>query len=351
MIDLRSDTVTKPSPSMREAMYTAEVGDDVMGEDPTVNQLEIHAAKLLGKEAALFVTSGTQGNLLSVLSHCQRGDEYIAGTASHVYRWEAGGSSVLGGVPSQTLEAEEDGTLDLEKIQKLIKPDDAHFAKTKLLILENTHGGKVLPLDYLKKFETFAKTHNLNTHLDGARLFNAATASLIPALEIAKHFDSLTFCLSKGLGAPVGSIICATKEFIAKARRLRKMVGGGMRQAGILAAAGLYALEHNIHRLSEDHQNASHLAKELNLLGALKGKVQVHTNMVFVNVGPIGQKIIPDFFRSNGIAILGNETLRLVTHLDISKKDIDHTISVFQEFYASKASKQATFSVEGRSIY
>ena len=227
IIDMRSDTVTKPSAGMRQAIFNAEVGDDVMGEDPTVNQLEAYAAELLGKESALFVATGTQGNLLSVLSHCQRGEEFIAGQQSHLYRWEAGGSCVLGGVYPQPLDFEEDGTLDLDKVKKAIKPDDSHFAITKLLALENTHGGKVLPSEYLKKASEFAKSHGLRLHLDGARLFNAAVASKVPAREIAMCFDSVTFCLSKGLGAPVGSLICSSREFVAKARRLRKMVGGG----------------------------------------------------------------------------------------------------------------------------
>lgn len=334
IIDLRSDTVTKPSPGMRHAISNAEVGDDVMGEDPTINRLEAYAADLLGFDAALFVATGTQGNLLSVLSHCERGDELIAGQQSHLFRWEAGGSCVLGGVFPQPLDFEKDGTLDLEKVKKAIKPNDPHFAKTKLLALENTQGGKALPLDYLKKAAQFAKTHNLSTHLDGARLFNAAIASGVPAKEIAQHFDSVTFCLSKGLGAPVGSLICSSADFVAKARRLRKMVGGGMRQAGILAAAGLYALENNIERLAEDHQNAQHLAKGFMEFPELEGKVQVHTNMVFLDVGSIGNTSLPPFLKSKGIFILEGETLRLVTHLDVDRQDMDAVLLTFKEFYS-----------------
>lgn len=350
IIDLRSDTVTKPSMAMRQAIFQAEVGDDVMGEDPTVNRLEAYAADLLGKEAALFVATGTQGNLLSVLSHCQRGDEYIAGQQSHLYRWEAGGSCVLGGVYPQPLDFEEDGTLDLDKVKKAIKPDDSHFAKTRLLALENTHGGKVLPLDYLKKASAFAKSHGLSTHLDGARLFNAAVASGVSAEDIAKHFDSVTFCLSKGLGAPVGSLICSSKEFIAKARRLRKMVGGAMRQAGIVAGAGLHALENNVDRLLEDHQNAAYLADGLMRIDSLQGKVRVHTNMVFVDAGPAGLTTMPAFFKSKGIIIFGNETLRLVTHLEVDRQDMEAVLLAFQQFYSSKTETQKHSKAQ-RSIY
>jgi len=349
LIDLRSDTVTKPAVAMRRAIYDAEVGDDVMGEDPTVNRLEAYAADLLGKESALFVATGTQGNLLSVLSHCERGDEYIAGGQSHLYRWEAGGSCVLGGVYPQPIDFESDGTLDLAKVQKAIKPDDSHFAKTKLLALENTQGGKALPLDYLKKASLFAKSHKLHTHLDGARLFNAAVASGVPARELARLFDSVTFCLSKGLGAPVGSLICSHKEFVIKARRLRKMVGGGMRQAGILAAAGLFALENNIDRLSEDHQNAAHLAQKLLELKPLQGKVRVHTNMVFVEVGANGASTMPTFFQSKGILILGSEVLRLVTHLDVSRQGIERVVEAFQAYYGPQNDTNAHSSA--RSIY
>ena len=335
IIDLRSDTVTKPSMAMRKAIFDAEVGDDVFGEDPTVNKLEAYSADLLGKEAALFVATGTQGNLLSVLSQCQRGDEYIAGQQSHLYRWEAGGSCVLGGVYPQPLDLEEDGTLDLDKIKKAIKPNDSHFAVTKLLALENTQRGKVLPLKYLEKASAFAKEHHLSTHLDGARLFNASIACNVPAKEIAQHFDTVTFCLSKGLGAPVGSVICSTKDIINKARRLRKMVGGGMRQAGILAAAGLFALENNIDRLLEDHENAAYLAQGLSQIDSLRGKVQAHTNMVFVTVGSSGKTDLPEFLRSKGINIFGSEILRLVTHLDIDKKDIDVVLMAFKEHYSA----------------
>jgi threonine aldolase len=335
-IDLRSDTVTKPSAAMRQAIFTAEVGDDVFGEDPSVNQLEAYAADLLGKEASLFVATGTQGNLLSVLSHCERGDEYIAGQMSHLYRWEAGGSCVLGSAYPQPIEQEADGTLDLNKVKQAIKPDDSHFAITKLLALENTHWGKALPLDYLKRASEFARSHNLKTHLDGARLFNASVATRVSPKIIADCFDSVTFCLSKGLGAPAGSLICGNRDFIAKARRLRKMVGGGMRQAGILAAAGEYALRNNIDRLAEDHENASLLAKELQNIQELQGKITHHTNMVFVEIGPNGKAALPSFLHARGILVLGRDPLRLVTHLDVDRQDLDRVILAFKEFYSSE---------------
>lgn len=335
-IDLRSDTVTQPSNFMREVMGTAQVGDDVIGEDPTVNQLEAYAANLLGKESALFVTSGTQGNLLSVMSHCGRGEEFIAGSTSHLFKWEAGGSAALGGVYPHPIDFKNDGTLDLEKVKKAIKPDDSHFAITKLLAIENTQGGKVLPLSYLKQVSEFANAHHLKTHLDGARVFNAAVALGIPVKEIAVHFDSVTFCLSKGLGCPAGSLICADAVFIAKARRLRKMVGGSMRQAGILAAAGLFALKHHVTRLADDHQNASYLAQELSKLEPLQGNIQVHTNMIFINTGTEAHTALPQFLLSRGIIIWGGDVLRLVTHLNVNREDVDVVLLAFKEFYASR---------------
>ncbi len=340
-IDLRSDTVTKPTLAMREAIFRAEVGDDVFREDPTVNQLEAYSAELTGKEAALFVTSGTQGNLLSVLSHCERGEEFIAGSQSHIFRWEAGGSCILGGVYPQPLDFEQDGSLDLYKVEKLIKPNDAHFAKTKLLALENTQGGRVLPLSYLEAASEFAKSYLLKTHLDGARIFNAAVALGVPVIEITKYFDSVTFCLSKGLGAPVGSLICGSFNFIEKARRLRKMVGGGLRQAGILAAAGLYALENNVQRLAEDHKNALILAKGLEQIEQLQGKVEVHTNMLFIDVGPIGKVALPSYLKSAGVLVFPGEVIRLVTHLGISREEIKSVLTAFNQFYNGERTKSA----------
>ncbi|MCW5622370.1 MAG: low-specificity L-threonine aldolase, partial [Burkholderiales bacterium] len=260
-IDLRSDTVTRPTPGMRAAMAAAEVGDDVYGEDPTVNRLEVLAAGLLGKEAALFVPTGTQSNLLGVMAHCERGDEYLVGQQAHTYKYEGGGAAVLGSIQPQPLEFEPDGSLDLERAAAAIKPDDSHFARTRLLCLENTQGGKVLALDYLERAHAFARAHGLGLHLDGARLFNAAVEQGVPVGEIARWFDTVSVCLSKGLGAPVGSVLCGSAGHIAKARRWRKVLGGGMRQAGVLAAAGIYALENHIERLAEDHANARRLAR------------------------------------------------------------------------------------------
>ncbi|MDG2123542.1 MAG: low-specificity L-threonine aldolase, partial [Verrucomicrobiales bacterium] len=260
MIDLRSDTVTRPSPAMRQAMLEAEVGDDVFGDDPTVHALEALAAKLLGKPAALFAPSGTQTNLIALLTHGGRGDEYIVGQKAHTYLFEGGGGAALGGLQPQPMDNEPDGTLDLAKVESLIKPDDPHFARTRLLCLENTTWGRVLPYDYLLAARALADRHNLLLHLDGARLFNAAVASGRSAADIAAPFDSVSLCLSKSLGAPIGSVLAGSVDFIARARRWRKMVGGGMRQAGILAAAGIHALENNIDRHAEDHANAKALA-------------------------------------------------------------------------------------------
>src|SRR2546422_8682064 len=263
VVDLRSDTVTRPSAEMRAAMAAAEVGDDVYGEDPTVNRLEALAAEMLDKEAAVFVCSGTQSNLLALMSHCQRGDEYIVGQQAHTYKFEGGGAAVLGSIQPQPLDYEPDGSLDLAGVEAAIKPDDPHFAKTRLLCLENTQAGKVLTLDYLARAGQCAGAKRLRLHLDGARIFNASVDLGVAVTEISRHFDSVSVCLSKGLGAPVASILCGSRGLIAKARRWRKVLGGGMRQAGVLAAAGIYAFEHNVERLAEDHENASALAEGL----------------------------------------------------------------------------------------
>lgn len=265
-MDFRSDTVTQPTDAMRQAMAQAPVGDDVYGDDPTVNELEQWAAERHGFEAALFTTSGTQANLLGLLAHCERGDEYLCGQQAHNYRYEAGGAAVLGSIQPQPIDNEPDGTLDFAKLKAAIKPDVAHFARTKLLSLENTINGKVLPLSYLAKAREFVDQHGLQLHLDGARVYNAAVALDVDVKEIAQYFDSITVCLSKGLAAPVGSLLLGSKDFIAKARRWRKMVGGGMRQAGILAAAGKLALTEQVTQLKTDHDNARHLALGLNAL-------------------------------------------------------------------------------------
>jgi threonine aldolase len=333
IIDLRSDTVTRPTPAMLKAMVQAEVGDDVFGEDPTVRLLEMTLSENAGMEAGLFVSSGTQSNLLGIMSHCDRGDEYISGQDAHVYRWEAGGAAVLGSVQPQPVEFEKDGTLDLNLLKKYIKPDDCHHARTKLLCLENTQGGKVVPLQYIIEAKSFAKSHGLRFHLDGARVFNASVKLGVPLREITQHFDSVSICLSKSLGAPVGSVLCGSQELINKARRLRKMVGGSMRQAGILAAAGLYALEHHVNRLADDHTHAQILAEGLSQLPGLSVDLSlVHTNMVFVKFTHPGQATwISQKLRDQGIVVPASQTMRMVTHLDISIDDIHQVISSFED--------------------
>ncbi|EGR1423696.1 low-specificity L-threonine aldolase [Vibrio vulnificus] len=324
-MDFRSDTVTRPTPAMREAMANAIVGDDVYGDDPTVNELEAFAAKEAGFEAALFTTSGTQANLLGLMAHCERGDEYLCGQQAHNYRYEAGGAAVLGSIQPQPIENNPDGTLPFDKLTAAIKPDDSHFARTKLLSLENTINGKVLPLSYLQEARAFVDKHNLKLHLDGARVYNAATALDVPVRDIAQYFDSMTICLSKGLGAPVGSLLLGSKEHIAKARRLRKMVGGGMRQAGILAAAGKLALTEQVAQLKVDHANAKALAQGLSELPGVQVNPDfVQTNIVFaklddgIDIDAIAQKLAEE-----SIIITPGNPIRFVTHKDISRQDID----------------------------
>jgi len=326
VIDLRSDTVTQPTAAMREAMLAAELGDDVYGEDPTVNRLEAWLAAELGFEAGLFVPSGTMSNLLGLMAHCERGDEYIVGQQAHTYKYEGGGAAVLGSIQPQPLELEADGSLDLAKVEAAIKPDDFHFARTRLLALENTMQGKVLPLDYLAAARELTRRRGLGLHLDGARLYNAAVKLGVEARAITQHFDSVSVCLSKGLGAPVGSVLCGSAELIAKARRLRKMVGGGMRQAGVLAAAGLHALQHQVARLADDHANAERLASGLRELGYALEPVQ--TNMVYVQLGEQAGRI-EAFMAGRGIAVVAAPRLRLVTHLDVNVEDVDRVIDAF----------------------
>jgi threonine aldolase len=338
-IDLRSDTVTRPTAAMRAAMAAAPVGDDVYGEDPTVNRLQERAAELLGTEAALFVPSGTQSNLLAIMAHCDRGDEYIAGQSAHCYRFEGGGAAVLGSVQPQPLEFEPDGTLDLAQVAALVKPDDPHFARTRLLCLENTQGGKVLPLAYLARARQFTREQRLMLHLDGARLANAAVRLGVPLREISQHFDSVSLCLSKGLGAPVGSVLAGDRELIATARRWRKVLGGGMRQAGILAAAGLLALEEGGERLAEDHANARRLATGLAEMGLPVDPAAVQTNMVFVPLPPTTATELAAFLRESGILVAGREALRLVTHRDVTAPDIDRVIAAWGEFRQGQTAK------------
>ncbi len=334
LIELRSDTFTLPTPAMREAMFRAEVGDDVYGEDPTVNRLEALAADMFGKEAALFTTSGTQGNLLALMSHCRRGEEYIVGQSAHTYRYEAGGAAVLGSIQPQPLDFEPDGTLDLAKVESAIKPDDYHFAVTRLLCLENTQDGKVLPLDYQAEARALAKRHGLNIHLDGARVFHAAVAQGVDVREIAQHYDSVSICLSKGLAAPVGTMLVGDAEFIARARRWRKMVGGGMRQAGILAAAGILALTEMVERLAEDHRNAKMLADGLAEIPGFTVEWNA-TNMVFYRVdgNPAGKFSV--FMAERGINI-GDDTgiIRAVTHVGITADDIGRVLDAARAFSA-----------------
>ncbi|MCX7591510.1 MAG: low-specificity L-threonine aldolase [Kiritimatiellae bacterium] len=336
LIDLRSDTVTRPTPAMRRAMAEAEVGDDVYGEDPTVNRLEAMAAEMLGKEAALFTTSGTQSNLIAILCHCMRGDEFIIGRTGHSYLYEGGGSAIVGGIQPCPLDFEPDGTLDLEKVRASIKPDNVHFVRTKLLCLENTQNGKALPPAYLDRVGEFLRIHGLKGHLDGARLFNASVKLGLPVATLAKHFDSVSVCLSKGLGAPVGSLLCSTREFVREARRWRKVLGGGMRQAGVLAAAGIYALTHHVERLAEDHANAELLARELSAIDALEVEyAPLQTNMVFVSLREGDVSGLIAYLRGKGILLLaGKSPLRLVTHLDVTRDDILMVICAFREYFA-----------------
>lgn len=334
IVDLRSDTVTRPTPAMRAAMANAEVGDDVFGDDPTVNALQERIAAMLGFEAALFVPSGTQSNLVAIMSHCQRGDEYIVGQMAHTYRWEGGGAAVLASVQPQPIAHQSDGTLALSDIGEAIKPDDAHFARSRLLCLENTLGGKVLPLFYLRDATALARSRGLAAHLDGARLFNAATALggdvRERAREIAQCFDSVSVCFSKGLGAPVGSALCGSREFIARAHRWRKMAGGGMRQAGVLAAAALHALEHHVDRLAEDHANARRLAAGLDGLPGVAVEPP-DSNIVFVDVAAERAAGLLDHLKLRGVLATGLYRLRFVTHLDVDAAGVDRAVAAMRE--------------------
>ncbi|MTD26640.1 low-specificity L-threonine aldolase [Erwinia sorbitola] len=334
MIDLRSDTVTRPTQAMLNAMIQAETGDDVYGDDPTVNKLEAEAARLSGKAAALFLPTGTQANLVALLCHCQRGEEYIVGQLAHNYKYEAGGAAVLGSIQPQPIAAAADGTLPLDVVAQYIKPDDVHFAITRLLSLENTHNGKVLPVEYLQQAWTFTRERNLALHIDGARIFNAAVALQVPLEALARYSDTLTICLSKGLGTPVGSLLCGSEEFIRRARRWRKMTGGGMRQAGILAAAGLYALEHNVARLKDDHDNAAWLAEALRDIGV--DVTRCDTNMVFLRLPEAQVTTLGPWMQERGILISPGAITRLVTHLDVNREALQQLVSQWQAFLATQ---------------
>lgn len=332
MIDLRSDTVTRPGAGMRASMAAAEVGDDVFGDDPTVNALQQRVAAMVGMEAGLFLPTGTQSNLAALLSHCQRGEEYIVGQDAHTYKYEGGGAAVLGSIQPQPLENAPDGTIPLAKIRAAVKPDDAHFARTRLIAMENTIGGKVVDENYLAEVRAFALSAKLSTHLDGARVFNAAVKSKRDVKDICQHFDSVSVCLSKGLGAPAGSVLCGTRDFIASAHRWRKMLGGGMRQAGMLAAAGLYALDHNVGRLAEDHDNAAFLAHALAAIPSLQVSTP-DTNILFVDIAPEHCAALAMHLRQQGILVLVGPRTRLVTHLDVSRAQIDLAVAAFRSFF------------------
>jgi len=330
VIDLRSDTVTRPSRAMLEAMMAAPVGDDVYGDDPTVNELQRYAAELSGKEAALFLPTGTQANLVALLSHCERGEEYIVGQGAHNYLYEAGGAAVLGSIQPQPIDASPDGSLPLDKVAAKIKPDDIHFARTRLLSIENTHNGKVLPRDYLEEAWNFTREKGLALHVDGARIFNAVVEYGCTLKEITQFCDTFTICLSKGLGTPVGSLLVGSHEYIKRANRWRKMTGGGMRQAGILAAAGLYALKNNVERLKEDHANAAWLAAQLQEIGA---DVMRHdTNMLFVRVGEQNAAALGEFMQARGVLLNASPITRIVTHLDVSRAQLEELVSHWQAF-------------------
>jgi threonine aldolase len=329
IVDLRSDTVTRPSASMRRAMMTAELGDDVFGDDPTVNRLQQRAAQIFGFEAALLFPSGTQSNLAALMGHCQRGEEVILGQEAHSYRYEAGGLAVLGSIQPQAVANRADGTLDLAEVEAAIKPDDPHFAQTRLLALENTIGGRVLPHAYLWEALQLAKRRGLAVHLDGARIFNAAVHEGTSVKDLCAGFDSVSACLSKGLGAPAGTLLLGNNELIQKAKRARKILGGAMRQAGVIAAAGLYALENNVERLATDHDNAARLARGLE---ALQLPVEQHTNMVFVRIPPTKAQELGEHLAKAGVLVLPGARMRLVTHLDVDAAGIDRALSAFRSF-------------------
>jgi len=359
-IDLRSDTVTRPTPAMQQAMFAAALGDDVFGDDPSVNQLQQQASALFGFEAALFAPSGTMTNLIALMSHCQRGDEAIVGQQWHTYKWEGGGMAVLGSIQPQPLAHQPDGSIAVSDILAAIKPDDPHFARTRLVVIENTTGGQVLPLNYMQQVQQLCQTRGLASHIDGARIFNAAVAiagqqqqdPYQVVKQLVAGYDSISVCLSKGLGAPVGSLLLGSAEFIAKARRIRKMLGGGMRQAGMLAAAGSYALANHVRRLSEDHLNAQNLAAGFNA-AVVEHRLQaefncqpVQTNILFCDLSAKLAEFVQQQFAEQGILCTAGQyqsteglrsRLRFVTHLDISQAQIEQVVRVCQLVLAQYA--------------
>ena len=343
IVDLRSDTTTRPTAGMRAAMMNAPLGDDVFGDDPSVNALQEKIADMLGFEDALFMPTGTQSNLCGILAHCQRGDEYLVGHNAHTYLWEAGGAAVLGSVQPQPIAHQPDGTLALKDIEAAIKIDDPHFARSRLLTLENTLGGKRMPISYLQQATDVARARGLATHLDGARLFNAAVAQAEAqktnprdeARRIAQYFDSVSVCFSKGLGAPVGSALCGSKELIYRARRLRKMAGGGMRQAGVLASAASYALDHHIDRLAEDHALMRELYAHLKDIPGLSMEAP-QTNILFIDLQDEAREraqALVDHLKSRGVMVIGLYRLRMVTHLDVNAEGIHQAVAAIREFF------------------
>ena len=356
-VDLRSDTVTQPTDAMRKAMFDAPLGDDVFGDDPSVNALQEKVASMLGFEAALFMPTGTQSNLCGLMAHCQRGDEYIVGQSAHTYRYEGGGAAVLGSIQPQPLAQNALGQMALEDVANAIKPDDCHFAQTKLLCLENTWNGHTMPSAYLDSMTRLARDKGLAVHLDGARLFNAAAATAQPgesvavsAKRITSYFDSASVCFSKGLGAPVGSALCGSKALIARAHRVRKMTGGGMRQSGLLAAAAAFALDHHLERLAQDHAMAQRLAQGLENIAGLKVR-SAQTNIVFVDV-PDGKG--PDllaYLKAHGVLATGLIGLRFVTHLDVDAQGIDHAAACVRSFFNEVNPSKTSSTHRGAAVY
>jgi threonine aldolase len=343
IVDLRSDTVTQPTAAMREAMMRAPLGDDVFGDDPSVNALQEKIAAMLGFEAALFVPTGTQGNLCAILSHCGRGDEYIVGQMQHCYRWEAGGGAVFGSVQPKPIAHQPDGTVALADIEANIKPDDPHFARTRLLALEDTLGGQVIPMPYIEQATALAASRGLARHLDGARLFNAAVAQAAgsggavqaEARRIAQCFDTVSVCFSKGLGAPAGSALCGSKELIGRARRIRKMAGGAMRQAGFIAAAASYALDHHVDRLAQDHALARRLSEGLQGLEGVRAE-EPHTNIVFVDLTGAARERsagLLEHLKAHGVLATGLYRLRFVTHLGVDREGVDRAVAAVRSYF------------------
>jgi threonine aldolase len=368
VVDLRSDTVTQPTLAMRDAMYGAALGDDVFGDDPSALALQDQIAAMLGFEAALFMPSGTQANLCALLAHCGRGDEYIVGQLAHTYRYEGGGAAVLGGIQPQPLNLDANGQMALAEIAAAIKPDDEHFARSRLLCLENTWNGFPMPADYLAQATALARARGLATHLDGARLFNAAVAmaqvqahaddgppqvgggAIAAARRITSHFDSVSVCFSKGLGAPVGSALCGSKALIARAHRIRKMAGGGMRQIGFLAAAATYALDHHIDRLADDHALAQRLAQGLQGIAGVQVR-SAQTNIVFVEVADGQGPALQAYLQQHGVLATGLLGLRFVTHLDVDAAGIDRALECVRQFFRDLAPVPAASSASGAGVY